>query len=93
MTKRNFTREQNRQRIASCGSESLNGNYVPSGPPRVRTPKAVHREEVNAALAALGATISITVALSCRCGHKGKVRVPLKEPRPKFRCVKCNRKI
>lgn len=93
MSKRNFARELTRQRIARSGSESLSGDYVPSGPPRARRSKASLREETTAVLASLAATISITIALSCRCGHKGKVRVPLKEPRPKFRCIKCNRTV
>ncbi len=87
MTKRNFTREHQRQHLTRFGSESVRGDYTPSAPPRTRQSKAALREEATLAVASLP---SVTVLVICACGHKGKVRVPLKEPRPKFRCIKCN---
>ncbi len=35
----------------------------------------------------------MTKLISCRCGHSGKVRIPVERAAGPFRCVKCGARI
>lgn len=86
MTARDFAKSRMRQRIARKGSEAITGGRVSVGPPAPRPTKAQLRAEANAAFAAAS---FITMLIECRCGHKGKVRIPVSRANGRFRCVIC----
>lgn len=90
MTRRNFSKFQNRSRIARRGSESINGDFVPSAPPRKRRSKAEERAEAQAAVDMFG---KVTKRLECGCGHWTEIQVPIEKARGPFRCSKCLKRI
>lgn len=88
MTARDFAKSRMRQRIARKGSEAITGGRVAVGPPAPRQSKAQLRAE---AIAAVAAARFITKMIECRCGHRGKVRLPISRAQGPFRCVICGR--
>jgi len=86
MTKRDFSKARALRNIADHGFEPVDGGDVPLGKPRRRKSKASLRKE---AAAMMSPSTMITKTLTCRCGHKGKVRIPLARAAGPFRCVIC----
>ncbi|MER8553619.1 hypothetical protein NKH37_15760 [Mesorhizobium sp. M1217] len=82
---RRWDLQRDRSRVARQGAEPVDGAMLPIGAPKRRIPKSEMRAEIDAAMAAPGATVSRLVA--CRCGHRATVRVPVaKLGRARFRC-------
>lgn len=85
MTGRQWNKARDSARISRQGAESVDGALIPIGAPKRRPPKSELRAEIDAAMAAPGATVSRLV--TCRCGHRATVRVPVaKLGRARFRC-------
>ena len=83
---RDFSKARHAKIIAQKGFEDINGSFF--GEPRnvPRPTKADLRKEANAAVA--GAEF-ITKFIECRCGHTGKVKIPISRVRGPFRCISC----
>lgn len=88
MTKRDFSKASARKNIADRGFEPVDGGDIQFGKPRRRKSKAEDRRE---AAALMSPSTMITKTITCRCGHKGKVRIPAARVGGPFRCVICGR--
>ena len=82
MTRRDWTRDADRQRMRDRGTEA--DAELASAPPRLRKSKAVLRAELDAAMAA-----GVTRIVRCRCGHKARVCLPPDRLNAKLRCTRC----
>jgi hypothetical protein len=87
MTGRRWDLQRDRTRIANRGAESINGAGVEHGPPKPRTSKADLRTEIYRALASPGATV--TKFVTCACGRRGAVRIPIARAGARLRCSTC----
>ncbi|MDR6589529.1 hypothetical protein [Agrobacterium tumefaciens] len=86
MTGRNFEKLRKEQAISRLGYEPRDGMNLIPGKIRKRKSKAQLRAE------AKGLTTPntmITKMIECRCGHSGKVRIPLARSAGPFKCVVC----
>lgn len=88
MTKRDFSKARARQSIADRGFEPMDGGDIPFGKPRRYKPKVDDRKEASSLISP---STMITKMIECRCGHKGKARIPIARAGGPFKCVKCGR--
>ncbi|TDX88469.1 hypothetical protein EDE05_102446 [Neorhizobium sp. R1-B] len=89
MTARDFAKNRVRQRMSRKGAECVTGGgpWLGEGsPPRRLKSKIEARQEASALTSP---STMITKTIICRCGHKGKVRIPVARAEGPFRCVKC----
>lgn len=86
MTGRNFQKLRKKQAVARLGYEPRDGmNLIPSKI-RKRKSKAQLRAETKGLTTP---NTMITKMIECRCGHRGKVRIPLARSNGPFKCVIC----
>jgi hypothetical protein len=88
MSRRDFAKMRTRQNMARRGSEQVDGGNFTFGAPCRSKSKADERKE---AAGLLSPSTMITKNITCPCGHKGKVRVPLAKAGGPFRCVSCGK--
>lgn len=89
MTNRNFEKARRFARVASRGHDPVSGADLSGG---IRKP-AKHKSSLRAETNDLMHGQMMTKAISCRCGHRGKVRIPVENAAGPFRCVKCGSRI
>lgn len=83
---RNFEKLRKELAISRLGYEPRDGMNLIPGKIRKRKSKAQLRAE------AKGLTTQntmITKMIECRCGHRGRVRIPFAKAAGPFRCVAC----
>ncbi len=86
MTRCNFAKISSRDSVRQPGHEPVDGADLFPDAPKAKISKS-SRREIAASL--LSPSSMITKIIECKCGHKGKVRIPLARAGGPFRCVKC----
>lgn len=90
MTRRDFSRANQRDTMRRNGHEPTYGSDLFPALPRTHKPRQMQRTEADAMMSP---STMITKAIECRCGHKGRVKVPFSKVTGPFRCVKCGSRI
>lgn len=88
MSKRDFSKLKGADNIQRRGFEPRGGADLFPDAPRSRLSKASQRDE---AAGLLSPSMMITKIVECRCGHRGKVRIPMARAGGPFRCVVCKK--
>ncbi|MDQ1198830.1 hypothetical protein QE435_004540 [Rhizobium sp. SORGH_AS 787] len=87
MTGRNFEKLRRDQAVLRLGYEPRDGmNLIPGKIRKKKKTKAQLRAE---AASLTNPDTMITKMIECRCGHRGRVRVPLARSEGPFKCVVC----
>lgn len=90
MSKRDFAKARRFANMSNRGYEPVAGSDLAPSIPKRAISKVSQSAE---AASMVSAGTMITKAITCRCGHKGKVRVPMARINGPFRCVMCNSRI
>lgn len=88
MSKRDFSKMSGRANILRQGHEPCDGADLFPDAHKSRLSKASQRAK---AARLISPSTMITKMIECRCGHKGKVRIPVARASGPFRCVVCKR--
>lgn len=89
MTVRDFAKSRMRQRMSRKGAEGITGGGPWLGERSAPGRKKSKQQQRQEAGSLISPSTMITKAIECRCGHKGKVLVPITRANGPFRCVKC----
>lgn len=84
--RRNFARLKAQSNIARRGHEPLDGANLFPDAPKSKLSKAALRAQVKDLVKP---STMITKVIECRCGHRGRVRIPLARSAGPFKCVVC----
>lgn len=86
MSKIDFHKARRAANMSSRGHEPVSGSDLAPKFRKPRKSKAAQRTDL---AKLMSSDTMITKTIACRCGHKGKVRVPVSKASGPFRCVKC----